>query len=79
MADFSFVSEIKIVPLLYLSTSPTEYFDWEDAMEDFLWDRGLESRMKIFFVKRTFSKQVLKWWINLQQQHIARGEDPYWT
>jgi hypothetical protein len=50
---------------------------WEDAMEDFLWYRGLESHMKIFFAKRTFSKHVLQWWINLQQQHIARGGDPY--
>jgi hypothetical protein len=46
MADFSFASEIKFVPTLYLSTSPAEYYDWEDAMEDFLWDRGLESRMQ---------------------------------
>jgi hypothetical protein len=42
-----------------LSTSPAEYYDWEDAMEDFLWDRGLEYCMQIFFAKRTFSKQVL--------------------
>jgi hypothetical protein len=42
-------------------------------------DRGLESHMKIFFSKRTFSKQLLQWWINLQQQHIARGRDPCWT
>jgi hypothetical protein len=59
MADFSFASEIKFVPTLYLSTSPAEYYDWEDAMEDFLWDRGLEYCMQIFFAKRTFSKQVL--------------------
>jgi hypothetical protein len=53
------------VPTHYLSTSRAEYYDWKDAMEDFLWDRDLESSMKIFFAKRTFSKQVLKWWINL--------------
>jgi hypothetical protein len=76
MADFSFASEIKFVPTLYLSTSPAEYYDWEDAMEDFLWDYGLESHMKIFFAKRIFSKHVLKWWINLQQQHIASGDEP---
>jgi hypothetical protein len=35
--------------------------------------------MKIFFAKRTFSKQVLKWWINLQQQHIASGDEPCQT
>jgi hypothetical protein len=42
-------------------------------------DHGLESRMKIFFAKRTFSKKVLQWWINLQQQHIARCGDPCQT
>jgi hypothetical protein len=27
--------------------------------------------MKIFFAKKTFSKQVLlQWWVNLQQQYI---------
>jgi hypothetical protein len=67
------------VPTLYLSTSPTQYHDWEYATEDFLWDRGLESRMKIFLAKTTFSKQVLQWWINLQRQHIARGGDPCQT
>jgi hypothetical protein len=45
-------------------------------MEEFLWGQGLESCMKIFFAKITFSMQVLQWWIKLQQQHIARGEDP---
>jgi hypothetical protein len=49
MADCSFASEIKFVPTLYLSISSTEYYDWEDAMKDFLWDRGLKSHMKIFF------------------------------
>jgi hypothetical protein len=77
MADFSFASKIKFVPTLYLSTSPGEYYDWEDVMENFLWDRGLESRMKIFFAMRTFLKKVLKWWINLQQQHIASVYEPY--
>jgi hypothetical protein len=32
--------------------------------------------MKIFFTKRTFSNQVLKWRTNLQQQHIASGDEP---
>jgi hypothetical protein len=76
MADYSFVLEIKLVLTLYLSASSFGYYDWEDDMEEFLWGRGLESHMKIFFVKRTFSKQVLQWWINLQQQHIARGGNP---
>jgi hypothetical protein len=59
MADYSFALEIKLVPTLYLSASSFEYYDWEDAMEEFLWGQGLESRVKIFFAKRTFSIQVL--------------------
>jgi hypothetical protein len=59
MADYGFTSKIKLVPTHYLSTSSFEYFDWEDAMEKNLWGRGLESCMKIFFAKKTFSRQVL--------------------
>src|SRR6266540_5824538 len=44
-------------------------------MEDFLHGRGLESHMKMHFVKRTFSKHVLQWWVELQQGHIARDEE----
>jgi hypothetical protein len=47
IADYGFASEIKFVPTLYLSTS-FECYDWEDVMKDFLWDRGLESPIKIF-------------------------------
>jgi hypothetical protein len=36
MVDYSFFSEIKFVPTLYFSTSPAEYYDWKDAMEDLL-------------------------------------------
>ena len=62
------------MPTLRSRTSHAEYYDWEDAMEDFLDGRGLESHMKMHFVKRTFSKHVLQWWLELQQGHIARGE-----
>jgi hypothetical protein len=44
-----------------LSTSPVDYYDWEDAMNDILWDSGLKFCMKIFFAYRTFYEQVLKW------------------
>jgi hypothetical protein len=45
---------LSLCQTLYLSTSPAEYYDWEDAMKDFLRDRGLESRIKILFAKITF-------------------------
>jgi hypothetical protein len=60
MVDYNFASKIEFVLTLYLLGSSFEYYDWEDAMEYFFWGHGLESRMKIFFVKRTFSKQVLQ-------------------
>ena len=75
MGDYSFAEKIKFVPTLRSRTSPAEYYDWEDAMEDFLHGRGLESHMKMHFVKRTFSKHVLQWWLELQQGHIVRGEE----
>jgi hypothetical protein len=79
MADYSFASKIKLVPTLYLSASSFEYYDWEDAMEDFLLGCGLKSRMKIFFTRHTFSASVLQWWIKLQQGFIDRCEEPWRT
>jgi hypothetical protein len=51
MANYSSTSENEFVPTLYLSAPSFEYYDWEDAIEGFLWGRGLESCMKIFFAK----------------------------
>jgi hypothetical protein len=59
MANCSLALEMKIVPTRYLLTSPAEYYDWENAMEDFLWNRALKYRMKIFFARCTFSASVL--------------------
>ncbi|KAG8095452.1 hypothetical protein GUJ93_ZPchr0012g19028 [Zizania palustris] len=76
MVDYSFANEIKFVPKLSSRVYQSEYHEWEDVMEDFLYDRGLESYMKIHFARRTFSECVLRWWIKLQQGHVDRGEDP---
>jgi hypothetical protein len=35
MDDYSFAKEMKLVPKLYSMTSQSEYYVWEDAMEDF--------------------------------------------
>lgn len=75
MGDYSFANKIKFVPKLYSVTSQSEYYEWEDAMEDFLWRHGLDSYMKMYFARRTFSQHVLKWWIQLQQGHVERGEN----
>jgi hypothetical protein len=69
-------SHLPPAPLVAFSgPSSFEYYDWEDAMEDFLLSRGLESRMKIFFARRIFSASVLQWWIKVQQGLIDRCEE----
>ena len=81
MADYSFASEIKFVPKLYLTSSALDYYDWEDDMEDFFWGHKLESRMKVFFARRTLSESLLKWWLKFQQGRVERGDVPCstWT
>jgi hypothetical protein len=59
MVGYSFALELMLVLTLYLSSYSFEHYDWEDAMEEYLWGHGFDSRMKIFFAKRTFSMQVL--------------------
>jgi hypothetical protein len=60
MADYSLANkEIHLVSTLYLRSSPDDYCDWEDAMEDFLEGRGLESHMQLYFAKKIFSKGVI--------------------
>jgi hypothetical protein len=37
MADLKLLKEVKFLPKLSLATSPKEYYNWEDYMEDFFW------------------------------------------
>ena len=77
MADYSLANkEIKCVPTLYLKTYDDRYYDWEDAMEDFLRGRALASHMQLFYAKKTFSDNVSMWWQELYKGHIMRGEEP---
>ena len=72
MADYSFTSEIKFVPKFSLISSSLDYYNWEDDMEDFFWGCGLESRMKVFFARRTFLESLLIWWLKFQQGRVER-------
>jgi hypothetical protein len=77
MADYSLANkEIKCVPTLYLITYNHHYYAWEDAMENFLWGRGLASHMQLFFAKKIFSDILSTWWRELHKRHIMRGEEP---
>jgi hypothetical protein len=73
MDDYSFASKIK---LDREEKKRQQYEVAPHAMDEFLWGRDLESQHENILCKENFSMQVLQWWINLQQQHIARGEDP---
>ena len=77
LADYSLANkDIKHVLKLYGRSSPAEYYDWEDDMEKFLWGRGLNSAMQLFYAKQTFSEVVLSWWRELQKGHMMRGGEP---
>jgi len=52
MADYILAGrDIKHVLKLYVSSSPLEYYDWDDDMENLLWGRELNSCMQLFFSK----------------------------
>jgi hypothetical protein len=45
-------------------------------MEKFLWGRGLNSAMQLFYAKKTFSEVLLSWWHEIHKGHMMRGEEP---
>jgi hypothetical protein len=77
MADYSRANkDIKHVLKLSAYSFPSEYYDWEDDMEKFLWGRGLNSAMQLFYAKKTFSEVLLSWWREIHKGHMMRGEEP---
>uniref|UniRef100_A0A0E0R905 Uncharacterized protein n=1 Tax=Oryza rufipogon TaxID=4529 RepID=A0A0E0R905_ORYRU len=56
---------MKCIPKLSLETCPREYFDWQDAMENFFEGRGFQSVVKMYYAEETFDKDVLLWWLHL--------------
>uniref|UniRef100_A0A0E0F659 Uncharacterized protein n=1 Tax=Oryza meridionalis TaxID=40149 RepID=A0A0E0F659_9ORYZ len=56
---------MKCMPKLSLETCPREYFDWQDAMENFFEGRGFQSVVKMYYAEETFDKDVLLWWLHL--------------
>ena len=53
------------MPQLSLATSPSEYFAWQDAMENFFAGRGFSSVVKMYYAEETFDKDVLQWWLDV--------------
>jgi len=65
MDQLYLLDEMKFMPQLSLTTSPSEYFAWQDAMENFFAGRGFSSVVKMYYAEETFDKDVLKWWLDV--------------
>ena len=65
MDQLYLLDEMKFMPQLSLATSPSEYFAWQDAMENFFAGRGFSSVVKMYYAEETFDKDVLQWWLDV--------------
>jgi len=65
MDQLYLLDEMKFMPQLSLATSPSEYFAWQDAMENFFAGRGFSSVVKMYYAEETFVKDVLQWWLDV--------------
>jgi len=57
-----------------LTTSISEYFDWQDGMEEFFKGHGFTSVIKMYYAEETFDNDVLQWWLNVDD-HIRTWGD----
>ena len=65
MDQLYLLDEMKFMPQLSLATSPSEYFAWQDAIENFFAGCGFSSVVKMYYAEETFDKDVLKWWLDV--------------
>jgi len=65
MDQLYLLNEMKFMPQLSLTTSPSEYFAWQDAMENYFVGRGFSSVFKMYYAEETFDKDVLQWWLDV--------------
>ena len=68
------LDKIKSMPQLSLTTSISEYFDWQDGMEEFFKGHGFTSVIKMYYAEETFDNDVLQWWLNVDD-HIRTWGD----
>jgi len=65
MDQLYLLDEMKFMPQLSLAISPSGYFAWQDAMENFFAGRGFSSVVKMYYAEETFVKDVLQWWLDV--------------
>jgi hypothetical protein len=58
MDQLNLPEEMKVTPKLSLSTRPLEYFDRQDAMDNFFEGRGFNSVTKMYYAEEKFDKDV---------------------
>ena len=68
------LDKIQSIPKLSLTTSISEYFDWQDGMEEFFKGHGFTSVIKMYYAEETFDNDVLQWWLNVDD-HIRTWGD----
>ena len=71
MADLKLLKKIYLLPKLSLATCLKEYYNWEEHMEDFFWDRGLESALKMYHAEETMAKDILHWWDHWDKKFLV--------
>ena len=70
MADLKLLKEVKSLPKLSLASSHLEYFDWEESLEDFFWDRPLQ-QSEIYYAEKTLANDVFYWWIDYDKEFLC--------
>jgi len=72
MMDYSFDIYLEFVPMLYATTSPSEYYEWEDAIINCYMIGELPLNQLANLAKQSFSLSVSLWLRRLQLDH---GDD----
>jgi hypothetical protein len=65
MNQLYLLDNMKSMSQLSLISSISEYFDWQDSMEEFFKGFGFTSVINMYYAKETFDKDVLQWWLNV--------------
>ena len=72
MASYNFDIYLEFVPTLYATTSPSGYYEWEDAIIDCYMIGELPLIQLANLAKQSFSLSVSLWFRRMQLEH---GDD----
>ena len=72
MMDYYFDIYLEFVPMLFATTSPSEYYEWEDAIINCYMIGELPLNQLANLAKQNFSLSMSLWFQRLQLEH---GDD----